>query len=117
MDRLEWHKSQGHDCVLVSASLDIYLGPWCQKLEFADHITSKYVVGSDGVVSGALEKGNCNGNEKLRRINAWLSGRNPETTYAYGDTQGDIPMLSAVRQGMMMNRKKTAFIEVLDMPN
>jgi phosphatidylglycerophosphatase C len=112
MERFEWHKSQGHDCVLVSASLDVYLAPWSQMLNFKDHITSEISVESEGFVSGALVDGNCYGEEKLRRINSWLGERNPETTYAYGDTEGDRPMLLSVNHGMMMNRNKTAFIEI-----
>ena len=29
LDRIEWHRSRGDDVVVVAASLDVYLGPWC----------------------------------------------------------------------------------------
>ena len=32
MERIEWHKSNGDEIVVVSASLDVYLGPWCDPL-------------------------------------------------------------------------------------
>src|SRR4030095_16926058 len=35
LDRIEWHKSQGDDVLVVSASLDIYLGPWCRARNLA----------------------------------------------------------------------------------
>jgi len=31
LERIEWHKVQGDDVVVVSASLDVYLGPWCER--------------------------------------------------------------------------------------
>src|SRR5580765_7966030 len=30
-ERIEWHKAQGDEVVVVSASLDVYLGPWCER--------------------------------------------------------------------------------------
>jgi len=32
--RIAWHLSQGHRCILVSASLDVYLKPWAEKMGF-----------------------------------------------------------------------------------
>ncbi len=31
LQRLEWHRQQGHRCVVISASLDIYVRPWARK--------------------------------------------------------------------------------------
>ena len=34
MNRLCWHKEQGDVCILVSASLDVYLEPWARNAGF-----------------------------------------------------------------------------------
>src|SRR5437870_2587957 len=30
-ERLAWHRDRGHDVVLVSASLDVWVGPWAAR--------------------------------------------------------------------------------------
>src|SRR5690242_17736233 len=30
-ERLAWHRAQGHDVVLVSASLDLWVRPWAER--------------------------------------------------------------------------------------
>ena len=95
IERLSWHLSQGHDCVLVSASLDVYLEHWGKYRGFKGIIASSLRVNESGAVTGNLRGENCFGPEKARRIRQWLMADNrlPETTYAYGDSRGDSDML------------------------
>lgn len=99
IERLRWHKAQGHTCVLVSASLDVYLEPWARNIGFDDWITSSLALDEAGRVSGRLQGGNCFGEEKLRRIKAWLNNKDCLALYAYGDSRGDLPMLNFVGEG------------------
>lgn len=101
IERLRWHKAQGHTCVLVSASLDVYLDPWARNAGFDAWITSSLALDEEGRVSGRLEGGNCFGEEKVRRIKAWLYDKNCVALYAYGDSHGDLPMLSLVDEGYL----------------
>lgn len=98
MDRLAWHKAQGHCCVIVSASPDIYLERVASHLGFDGLICTQMAVQA-GRLTGAMRTPNCHGEQKVVRLQAWLVKRFGEqalatlTLYAYGDTSGDKPML------------------------
>ena len=95
MQRLAWHRQQGHRCVVVSASLELYLRPWASKAGFNDIIGSRLEELDGGRTSGNLLGENCFGPEKLRRLEALLGSRDGYTLYAYGDSRGDKELLSA----------------------
>lgn len=92
MQRLKWHQEMGHRCILISASLDVYLEPWCKLNGFQDCITSKMQTVS-GLATGKLEGINCRGPEKVRRLQELLGPRKNYYLYAYGDSDGDKEML------------------------
>ncbi len=94
VSRLGWHLQNGHRCVVVSASLELYLQPWVLKMGFSDALGSKLETRADGRVSGNLLGENCFGPEKLRRLDALLGERSGYTLYAYGDSRGDKELLS-----------------------
>jgi len=54
LHRLEWHKQQGHRCVVISASLELYVRPWAQKAGFDDVIATQLETLPDGRISGRL---------------------------------------------------------------
>ena len=93
MTLLQAHQARGDTCVLVSASLDVYLRPWSQAQGFDALLCSSLAV-DGGRVTGLLHGANCHGPEKVRRIEAWLAGRQPEHITAYGDSAGDREMLA-----------------------
>lgn len=105
MEKLMWHQMQGHDCILVSASLDIYLRPWTDS-QGIGLLCSKLEADSDGMVSGLLDGNNCYGPEKVRQVRGWLTGRNPDFVYAYGDTGGDLPLLNFADEGWLWRGKQ-----------
>ncbi len=95
LQRLGWHKAQGHRCVTVSASLEIYVRPWAESVGFDDVIATQLEVRQDGTVSGKLAGQNCFGPEKVRRLGGLLGAREQYCLYAYGDSSGDTEMLSS----------------------
>ncbi|QTF93679.1 HAD-IB family hydrolase [Halomonas sp. BM-2019] len=106
MERLRWHKEQGHECVLVSASMDVYLNDWAQREGFSEVICTALEKDASGHVSGSIQGENCYGKEKHRRVVQWQSGKYLTDTYAYGDTSGDVPMLTAVKSGYLWKKDK-----------
>jgi HAD superfamily hydrolase (TIGR01490 family) len=92
MERIAWHKSQGHKVVVVSASLECWLKPWCER-EGLELLATKIKI-KDGNVSGRLLSKNCYGVEKVNRIKARYDLDSCETIYAYGDSRGDREMLA-----------------------
>jgi len=95
MQRLAWHRQQGHRCVVVSASLEIYLRPWASTAGFDDILGSRLETLADGRTSGNLLGENCFGAEKMHRLETLLGSRDGYTLYAYGDSRGDKELLSA----------------------
>ena len=94
LKRLDWHRSQKHRCILISASIDTYLQPWCNLHGFNDLICSKLEVDQNDHVTGQLVGANCWGPEKERRLLELLGPRENFILYAYGDSQGDQELLS-----------------------
>lgn len=91
MQRIAWHKAQGHRVVVVSGGLDAYLGPWCeaQGLE----LLCSSLQHRNGVLTGHYEGAQCVQKEKARRVHERYNlGAFPEV-YAYGDTPEDRDLL------------------------
>ena len=111
MARLAWHRSEGHCCVLVSASPDIYLERAAEFLGFYGLICTQMEIEpkgqelngqglrADEQLTGRMKTPNCHGQQKVIRLQAWLAEHYDVaalanmTLYAYGDTAGDKPML------------------------
>lgn len=66
LQRIEWHKSQGDEIVVVSGSLDVYLHPWCEAHRVACICTT--LEERRGRLTGGYMSGDCCGAEKVRRI-------------------------------------------------
>lgn len=98
MERLAFHQKAGHCCVLVSASPDIYLKRVAEQLGFDALLCTEMDVQA-GCLTGLMRTPNCYGEQKVVRLNTWLLQRfglasfAGITLYAYGDTNGDKPML------------------------
>lgn len=97
LERLNWHRAQGHRLVIVSASADIWLDAWCRHHE-VELICSTMEFRS-GRCTGRLLGTNCRGPEKVQRIRSELDTDAYETIYAYGDSSGDTEMLAFAGKG------------------
>lgn len=94
MARVHWHAAEGHEIVIVSASLDVYLDRVADLLEIPTVLCSRLAVDDRGRVTGTLAGGNCRGPAKLARIREQF-GANGYELWAYGDSAGDDEMLAA----------------------
>jgi len=108
IERLNWHKNKGHCCVLVSASLDVYLKKWSSENGFDYLISSSLQADHNGVVSGYLKGKNCHGEEKVYQINQWCEINNIKCleTYGYGDSNADMPMLRLLDHSWKVSKNK-----------
>lgn len=96
MDRLRWHINQQHKVVVVSASINLWLKKWCDLLNIQLIATELDI--KQGKITGRLSTPNCYGEEKVKRIKLELQLDQYERIYAYGDTQGDKPMLALAHE-------------------
>lgn len=94
--RLRHHQQSGHCCVIVSASPGIYLHDAGRALG-VDGVICTELANCGGSLTGSMATPNCHGQEKVRRLQAWLTGHGFEKTvtlHAYGDSSGDVPLLN-----------------------
>lgn len=89
--KIRWHKAQGHEVVVVSASLSPYLRAFCDEQKLALICTRLQDVG--GVLTGRYERGDCTAAEKARRVLAVYDLSRYAEVYAYGDTPEDEELL------------------------
>lgn len=94
IERVNWHKNQGHRLILISASLDFYLADWAKRHGFDHLICSKLALDEENRVTGKLVGKNCWGPEKARRLKEWTNHTPYSKLYVYGDSAGDADILA-----------------------
>jgi phosphatidylglycerophosphatase C len=102
-DRLAWHRCQGHDVAIVSASLDVYLLEVADRLGVAHVLCSTLEVDDRGRCTGLLRGRNCRGAEKVARLRPLLEGEDTEL-WAYGNSGGDEEMLALAQHPVRVRR-------------
>lgn len=93
-------RDRGARLYIVTASPDILVAPFAQRLGADGLIATRLEFDADGRFAGALVGANCRGEEKVTRLRAAL-GPDLRLAAAYGDTRGDREMLAlAERPGL-----------------
>lgn len=95
LSRLQWHKNQGHTCILVSANLSFYLRHLIPVMGFDHVLASSAAVDGNNCLTGKLAGANCYGPEKMNQLTALLGPRSQYILYAYGNSRGDAEMLAS----------------------
>ena len=85
-------KQAGAEVVIVSASPENWLQPWCATLNLPLLATQLEV--HNNTITGKIKGNNCHGEEKVRRIKEAYDLSDYKEIYCYGDTSGDKPMLA-----------------------
>jgi len=94
-----WYKSRKDaNDVIVSASYDIWIIPFAQKLGIRNVIATR--VDSEGKILGL----NCKGQEKVKRIKEAYNSS--EISSAYSDSAVDIPMLEIANTAYVVEGNK-----------
>ncbi|MGX9419290.1 HAD family hydrolase [Vibrio sp. WJH972] len=99
LNKLNWHKNNGDQIVIVSASLDVYLKPWCTHNGFA-LVCSELEVES-GKLSGRYVNGDCSCSNKPKFLGSKFELEQYERVYAYGDTAEDLAMLNVADEAYL----------------
>ena len=102
-EALEKHRREGKITLLVTASTENCMRCVSEALGF------------DGLLASPIDAqgrvfGNCKGEEKVKRVREWLAARNilPDfsSSFAYGDSKSDLPMLRLCGHPVQVNPKK-----------
>jgi len=83
--------------LLVTASLDIWTQPFAEA--FKMQLVSTRAEFKNGVFTGNFIGKNCNGKEKLVRIQEQINDHKYDKIIAFGDTSGDRQMLKWANEG------------------
>jgi len=110
VERVRWHRAEGHAVVIVSASLGVYLRPLADRLRLDAALAVELVMGADGVLTGAVVGDlNTRGPEKVARLRVWTAQRFgadvPFELWAYGDSAGDEELLALADHPTWVGRR------------
>ncbi len=101
------HQEAGHYLVLMSASVDFYVPEFGRQLGF-DRVISTGVRFDGDVLEGSLTTANRRGEEKARCFLALIAERHDTHTFAYGNSDSDLPHLRLARHGVLVNGSLSA---------
>jgi len=99
IQHLQSHKLRGHDVFILTASSDIWLSAWCEKLNL-ELISTKFQT-QHGFYTGKIEGKNCYGIEKTYRIKELITDYS--VTIGYGDSRADRPFLNLMNHGFNLS--------------
>jgi phosphatidylglycerophosphatase C len=102
--RVDWHRAEGHELVLVSASPELYVTPIGRRLGFDEVLATRLEVDADDRLTGRMLGSNCRGPEKVARLREWRSDA-LVIAFAYGDSTGDREMLAMAATGVKVGRR------------
>jgi phosphatidylglycerophosphatase C len=101
------HREAGHYLVLMSASVDFYVPEFGRQLGF-DQVISTGVRFDGDRLEGTLTTPSRRGEEKARCFEALVAERKDTETFAYGNSDSDLPHLRLARHGVLVNGNQAA---------
>jgi phosphatidylglycerophosphatase C len=96
------HREHGHHLVLMSASVDFYVPEFGRQLGF-DQVLCTGVAWIGEEIDGTLTTPNLRGEEKAIQFRALVEARQDTHTFAYGNSDSDLPHLRLARFGLLVN--------------
>ena len=105
--QIQEHKEQGTAVVFVTGSLDFIVYPIADYLD-VDSVLAPQLHEQNGQFTGELTTAPLIGEEKAKAIQTYAEqhGISLEESYAYGDSQSDLPMLECVGNPVVVNPGK-----------
>lgn len=100
LEQLRQHQELGHEVVLVSASLDLYLKPVCRYLNI-DLICSEVELKA-GKMTGFYQTPDCSNEQKKNRVLEKYNLDDYAEIYAYGNSEEDEKMLRLTTYSYMV---------------
>lgn len=108
MKEMQDKKSEGYHVLLVTASPDAYMR-YFADLPCVDKVIATKLSVQNGRFTSMIEGNNCKGEEKVRRIQQYLTEQqltiDYESSCAYSDSLSDLPMLGLVKHKFLINHK------------
>lgn len=92
LEAIQEYQKQNTTMVVVSASAENWIKPWCDKHGIRCLATRLEV--KDGLLTGNIKGRNCHGDEKVCRIKETFDTADYDEILAFGDSSGDKEMLA-----------------------
>jgi len=108
VSQIQEHKEQGTTVVLITGSIDFIVQPIADYLG-ADAVLAPQLREENGRFTGELTTEPLIGEEKAKAVQRYASQYeiSLEESYAYGDSQSDLPLLECVGNPVAVNPSKT----------
>ena len=90
---LNRHIKDGDEVYVISASIEEWVCPWCQRHGVYRVVGTKIEVDEEGNITGRFLSKNCYGQEKVNCLLEFEPIRRDYKLYAYGDSRGDWELL------------------------
>ncbi len=105
VERLDWHRKEGHEIVFVTASFDAYMSYIGACLN-SNAVLATRIESIDGTYTGAFEGFNVRGEKKIDAIRMYLNEDDAET-WAYGNSADDHAMLTFADHAFLVDKSGT----------
>ena len=96
---LQQHQAEGHIVCVITASIEEWVRPICERLGVNTVLATRIEVSRDGKLTGRFLTPNCYGSQKVERLLDVFPNRQSYTLYAYGDSRGDNELLAIADKG------------------
>lgn len=96
IEKIKWHQTQEHHIVIISASPENWLIPWCKQFDI-DLIATQMEIVND-CLTGKIDGKNCRGAQKVALLKKYFPHEKFEYKYGYGNSNGDKALLSIVKK-------------------
>lgn len=105
LEQIHWHRAQGHTVAIVTASIDLYLRPWCEALGLT--LICNQLEARDGRLTGRYAGVDC-GPNKAALVQARFDLGGYTRIHAYGDSREDRPMLALAHDRWYRGKAQTS---------
>jgi HAD superfamily hydrolase (TIGR01490 family) len=105
LQRIAWHREQGHELVLASASIELYLRHAAAALGFPHLVCTRATLDPRPRLVGA----NCRGGEKVRRLRELdiFPRVDWSVSWCYSDSLSDLPLFRLCGHPVAVNPGRT----------
>ena len=103
-NRIEWHQSEGHAVIFISGSPDYLVRKMARRYGITDCIGTRYLLDADDRYTGEIEQ-MWDSESKRGAVARFVQKYDIdlESSYAYGDTMGDLSMFELTGHPVAIN--------------
>jgi len=112
-ERIRWHQKNGHKVFFISGSPDFLVSKMAEKYGATEYRGTTYLVDENNNFTGEIRK-MWDSENKFKTISEFLEKYDVDldSSYAYGDTVGDLSMLNMVGNPIAINPNRELILKI-----